>query len=108
MDINSVLRGMANNGNKSLNGLENNATRKGEDKTSDATTAMLANNSEKVTLTTTASRLGQLSMQADTSKTQVNAERVASLRAAIAEGNYKPNPASIATRLMNFENQLKG
>ncbi|OYX07003.1 MAG: hypothetical protein B7Z05_02945 [Thiotrichales bacterium 32-46-8] len=30
------------------------------------------------------------------------------MRAAIAEGNYKPNPASIAARLMAFENQIKG
>ena len=54
-----------------------------------------------------ASRLGQLTQQSN-SKSEVNAERVAALRAAIAEGSYQPNPASIAARLMAFESQIKG
>lgn len=108
MDINSVLRGIANNGNKNLTGVENNTTRKSDTKTADTAMANLANGSEKVTLTSAASRLGQLNMQSNANTSEVNAERVASLRAAIADGSYKPNPTSIAARLMTFENQLKG
>lgn len=108
MDINSVLRGIANNGNKNLTGVENNTTRKSDGKTSDTLAANLANGGEKVTLTSAASRLGQLNMQSNANASEVNAERVASLRAAIADGSYKPNPAGIAARLMSFENQLKG
>lgn len=107
MDINSVLRGVGNNANKGLTNLDNNTARKTDGKTLDAGVATFAKNEEKVTLTNTASRLGQLAQQ-NNGKTEVNAERVASLRAAITEGNYKPNPASIAARLMAFENQIKG
>lgn len=108
MDINSVLRGVANNGNRNLTGLENSTERKVDGKSTDARSAIFANNNEKVTLTSAASRLGQLNMKTDTSSSEVNAERVASLRAAIADGSYQPNPAGIAARLMTFENQLRG
>ncbi|MBD3767297.1 MAG: flagellar biosynthesis anti-sigma factor FlgM [Gammaproteobacteria bacterium] len=106
MDINSILRGVVNNASKGLTDLDN-TTRKTDGKSLDASVATFAKNEEKVTLTSAASRLGELAQQAS-NQPEVNAERVASLRAAIAEGNYKPNPASIAARLMTFENQIKG
>ncbi len=107
MDINTALRAVGNNANKSVSGLENLGARKADGKATDASAATLASNNEKVTLTSTASRLGQLTQQTNASN-EVNAERVASLRAAIADGSYQPNPASIASRLMSFENQLRG
>ena len=107
MDINSALRGIGANTNKGLTNLENNSTRKADGKVPDNGAATVANNEEKVTLTSAASRLGQL-IQENNTKPEVDAERVATLKAAIQEGSFKPNVASIALRLMNFENQLKG
>lgn len=106
MDINTLLRGV-NNANKGSTNLESLAGRKGEAKTQDAGAAMIAKSDEKVTITNTASRLGQLSQQTGSSS-EVNAERVARLRAAIADGSYQPNPAAIAARLSRFEQQLNG
>lgn len=107
MDINNVLRGVGNTVNKGLTNLDNNTARKTDGKTPDTEVATVANNEEKVTLTSAASRLGQLAQQGS-ARSEVNAERVAKLRAALEEGNYRPNPASIAARLMAFERQIKG
>lgn len=69
-----------------------------------ANTATIAAKSETVTLTDTANRLRQA---AQPSKAEVNSERVASLRAALADGSYKPNAGIIAARLLAFETALK-
>lgn len=106
MDINNILRGAGSAPSKSLNQTETVVSRKADGKSEPSVAANVAAKSETVTLTDTASRLRQAT-QPSTSKTEVNSERVASLRAALADGSYKPNVGVIAARLLAFESALK-
>lgn len=107
MDINALLRNVNNTTNKGTNAAEANTRQQTNAAQNNASASVATGQQgEKVTLTNTASRLGQLT-QAQSGKPEVNAERVASLRAAIADGSYPVNPRSIATRLMSFEQLLK-
>ena len=108
MDINSVLRGVNTSANKGLTNPDAASTRKTEERpASDTRVANFADKDEKVTLTSAASLLGQINQKGNTGS-EINAERVASLRSAIEEGNYQPNFASIAARLLTLEQQIKG
>lgn len=59
-------------------------------------------NDAKVTLTEAGQKLAQLSSEA-AAGAPIDEARVASLRAALAEGRYQPDPMSIATALLRFE-----
>ncbi|MCI4410258.1 MAG: flagellar biosynthesis anti-sigma factor FlgM [Thiotrichales bacterium] len=104
MDINTILRGMGSSPSKGVGQSDVNNTRKTDGNADTASTATIAAKSETVTLTDTANRLRQA---AQPSKAEVNSERVASLRAALADGSYKPNAGIIAARLLAFETALK-
>lgn len=101
MDINALTRsisGGANAVNSAEQGVRNNAQQ---------TTANRVTNdqyNEKVTLTSTASHLNSLSTESKT--TPVNSERVADIRALVADGNYQINANNIAERLVSFEKML--
>lgn len=70
---------------------------------SEATTS--AAKTETVTITDTTSRLRQFSQNAS-QQSEVNAARIAQIRASIENGTYKVKPDVIAARLMAFESVL--
>lgn len=61
--------------------------------------------SDKVSLTDTAGQLQSL-QKIITELPEVNSDRVAELRAAIADGSYKVDATELAQNMINFENQL--
>lgn len=105
MDINNLQRGMGTSPSKVLNQSESVSLRRGSD---DKETDMGSDSvkTEKVTITDTTSRLRQLS-QAAAEQPEVNNDKVASIRAALADGSYKVQPDVIAARLMTFEAALR-
>lgn len=105
MDINSMLKGLSTP-NKSVTSSDTAVARKTDGKTAEAPVATLATSAEKVTITSAASLIGQMA-QPTISNQSNNAERIASLRSAILEGSYRPNPERIAQRLAAIENLLR-
>lgn len=105
MDINNLLRGVGTSPSKALNQPEPASLRKS---TNDKETGMGSDSvkTEKVTITDTTSRLRQLSQKA-AQQPEVNNEKVANIRAALADGSYKVQPGVIAARLMTFEAALR-
>jgi negative regulator of flagellin synthesis FlgM len=105
MDINNLLRGVGTSPCKVLNQPEPASLRKSTDD-KEAGAASDSIKTEKVTITDTTSRLRQLS-QAAAQQPEVNSDKVASIRAALADGSYKVQPGVIAARLMAFEAALR-
>lgn len=58
---------------------------------------------DTVVLSSEAQALSRLQKQVDSS-TPVNREKVDALKAAIAKGEYQPNPQRIADKMLNSEN----
>ncbi len=74
---------------------------------SDASTATAtAQTGDQVTLTSSARSLQKLSA-AIAQAPLVNASKVASIKQALDSGTYKVNAASVADKLLQFENGLK-
>jgi negative regulator of flagellin synthesis FlgM len=65
----------------------------------------IATQQEKVTLTATAARFQQVQTNLST-QPEINRERVAEIRKAIAEGTYKVDAGRLAGRMMQFESEL--
>ena len=105
MDINNLLRGVGTSPSKVLNQPEATSLRKSADE-KEAGVGSDSVKTEKVTITDTTSRLRQLSQSA-AQQPEVNNEKVASIRAALADGSYKIQPGVIAARLMAFEAALR-
>jgi negative regulator of flagellin synthesis FlgM len=105
MDINNLLRGVGTSPSKVLNQPESSVIRKSADDKGTAVSSE-AFKTEKVTITDTTSRLRQLSQSA-TQQPEVNNDKVANIRAALADGSYKVQPGVIAARLMAFEAALR-
>lgn len=105
MDINTLLRGVGSSPNKGVNQPDASSVRKSPDNTNTAANAGSVK-TETVTITDSTNRLRQLS-QAAAKQPEVNNEKVASIRAALADGSYKVQPGVIAARLMAFEAALR-
>lgn len=106
MDIKNALSNLGVTSNKNAN--QNNDNRLNSDNNDDLDiTQNMAASQEKVTLTSTASRLSQVKILMS-GQPEVNKDRVAEIRKALAEGNYKINADRIASRMVNFESALRG
>ncbi len=70
------------------------------------TVAGQAKQSDTVSLTNAAEQIQSL-QKAVADSPVVDAERVASLKAAIADGSYTVDSAKVAQNLLNFESQLR-
>lgn len=63
--------------------------------------------SDKVSLTDTAARLQALEAQL-TQQSEVDNAKVDEVQTAIANGEYKVNPKSVADKMLNFESSFQG
>jgi negative regulator of flagellin synthesis FlgM len=103
MDIKNLFVGVNPSANKSNGQSDKNTVQANAERATDTDTKPASQ--EKVTLTLTASRFTQAQMTMNT-QPEVNRERVAEIRKAIAEGSYKIDAGRIASRMMKFESAL--
>jgi negative regulator of flagellin synthesis FlgM len=61
---------------------------------------------DTLSLTNTATQLQSIQESLADAAPTVDADRVSSLKAAIAEGSYNVEPAELANNMINFEQQL--
>lgn len=105
MDIRNLFGGVNTTTNRN-NQTEKTTTagQQARHNTTDETTKTSATQ-ERVTLTATATRFTQAQMTMNT-QPEVNRDRIAELRKAIAEGSYKVDASRLAGRMISFESAL--
>jgi negative regulator of flagellin synthesis FlgM len=106
MDIRNLFGGVNTTTNRNnQTDKSNTATQQTRSSVAEETTKNTSATQERVTLTATATRFTQVQMNMNT-QPEVNRDRIAELRKAIADGSYKVDASRLAGRMINFESAL--
>lgn len=111
MAVNNVTNGIANNTNPIIKSnsaytQEVEVNNKAPQNAKEALSTTTLNASDSVVLTEQAKNLSNLQKQAKSSS-DVNLEKIASIKKAIKDGTYKVDSYKVASKMMDFEQGLE-